>query len=68
MSEKTLEQNFERLEELTAKMEKGDIPLEKMYVLYKEGIDLVRQCNKKIDTVEKNIKLINSEGGYSEFE
>lgn len=68
MSEKTLEQNFERLEELAAKMESGELPLEKMYSLYKEGIDLVKECNKKIDTVEKNMKLINDEGQYTDFE
>ncbi|HIV17378.1 MAG TPA: exodeoxyribonuclease VII small subunit [Candidatus Alectryocaccobium stercorigallinarum] len=68
MSEKTLEQNFERLEELTAQMESGELSLEKMYVLYKEGIDLVKECNKKIDTVEKNMKLINDKGECSDFE
>ncbi len=68
MSEKTLEQNFKRLEELTAKMEGGELSLEQMYALYKEGIDLVSECGKKIDTVEKNMKLINSRGEYSDFE
>lgn len=68
MSEKTLEQNFERLEELTAQMESGNIPLEKMYSLYKEGIDLVRECSKKIDTVEKKLKLIDDDGNCTDFE
>ena len=68
MSEKTLEQNLERLEELTGEMESGDIPLEKMYTLYKEGIDLVKECNKKIDTVEKKIKLINDDGSITDGE
>ncbi len=68
MSEKTLEENFERLEALTEKMESGELSLEKMYALYKEGIELVKECNKKIDTVEKSMKLINAAGEYSEFE
>ena len=68
MSEKTLEENLERLEELTAEMESGEIPLEKMYTLYKEGIDLVKDCNKKIDTVEKKIKLINDDGSITDSE
>lgn len=59
MSEKTLEQNLKRLEELTLQMESGDVSLEKMYGLYKEGIDLVKECNKKIDTVEKDLKILN---------
>ncbi len=67
-AEKTLEENFKRLDELTEKMEDGDTTLEKMYSLYKEGIELIKECNKKIDTVEKNIKLIDSNGEYSDFE
>ena len=66
--EKTLEENFKRLDELTAKMEDGDTTLEKMYSLYKEGIELIKDCNKKIDTVEKNIKLIDANGECSDFE
>lgn len=61
MSEKTLEQNLKRLEELTLQMESGDVSLEKMYALYKEGIDLVKDCSRKIDTVEKDLKILNRE-------
>ncbi len=68
MSGKTLEQNFKRLEELTTKMESGELSLEQMYALYKEGIDLVKDCGKKIDMVEKNMKIINSSGESSDFE
>jgi exodeoxyribonuclease VII small subunit len=68
MSEKTLEQNFKSLEDIASKLESGELPLEKMYTLYKKGIDLVKECNEKIDTVEKNMKLINSKGECTDFE
>lgn len=74
MSENTLEQNFKRLDELTAKLESGSLPLEEMYNLYKEGIELVKDSNKKIDTVEKAMKLLtgdeaanSSNGGGEEY-
>ncbi len=60
--EMTLEEGFARLEELTAKMESGSLTLEEMYGLYKEGLDLVRECGRKIDTVEKDMQLLNPEG------
>ncbi len=68
MDDMTLEQGLEKLEELTAKMESGELTLEEMYNLYKEGIDIVKECGKKIDTVEKNMIMINSDGECREFQ
>ena len=68
MKEMTLEQGFARLEELTKELESGDRTLEEMYALYKEGMDLAKECSRKIDTVEKKLLLINSDGEYQEFE
>jgi exodeoxyribonuclease VII small subunit len=68
MDDMTLEQGLEKLEELTSRMESGELTLEEMYSLYKEGIDIVKECGKKIDTVEKNMIMINSEGECSEFQ
>ena len=67
MSEQTLEQGFERLEQITRKMETGDLPLEEMYALYKEGIALVQACGKKIDTVEKNMQMLDAEGNLTDL-
>ena len=65
--EMTLEEGFARLEELMAKMESGEQTLEEMYHLYREGIEIVRICNAKIDTVEKNMLLMDADGNMSEF-
>lgn len=66
--EMTLEQGFERLEKITMQMETGDLPLEEMYVLYKEGLSIVKECSQKIDTVEKNIQLLDADGNLNNFE
>lgn len=68
MKEMTLEQGFARLEEVTKELESGERSLEEMYALYKEGMDLAKNCSQKIDTVEKKLLLINSNGEYQEFE
>ncbi len=65
--EMSLEQGFARLEELTEKMESGDLTLEEMYSLYREGLEIVKVCSGKIDTVEKNMLLMDAEGKVTEF-
>lgn len=68
MNEMTLEEGFSRLEEITSKMENGELNLDEMYSLYKEGIDIIKLCGQKIDTVEKNIQILDSKGELKEFE
>ena len=68
MKEMTLEQGFARLEEITAGMESGELSLEEMYALYKEGLDLARECQAKIDTVEKNMQIIQANGEIRDFQ
>ena len=56
--ELTLEEAFKQLDELIEKMQVSDIPLEDAFALYKKGISLVEFCNKKIEKVECDIKLV----------
>lgn len=70
MSEKnnmTIEEQFEKLEEIISKMENDEISLEETFNLYDQGVKLVRDCNDKIDTVEKKIKLIEDENNANGF-
>lgn len=62
----TLEENFELLEETLSRLEK-DTSLEEAFELYKKGIELVKECNSQIDTVEKKVLVLNTEGGTDEF-
>ena len=68
MKKMSLEEGFTRLDEITSKMEKGELTLDEMYSLYKEGIDIVKLCTDQIDIVEKNILLVDPKGGMTEFE
>ncbi len=65
--EQTLEQTFERLEDLIGKLEQQDISLEESFKLYKEGMKLVKSCNDRIDKVEKEVLKLNENGELDEF-
>lgn len=65
--EMTLEQTFERLETIIARLEADDISLEDSFKVYKEGMDLIKSCNDKIDKVEKAVLKLNEDGELDEF-
>ncbi len=66
--ELTLEEAFGRLDELVERLEDRDVSLEESFQIYKEGMDLLKCCNEKIDTVEKKMQQINADGEVSDFE
>ncbi len=55
---KDFEAALERLEEITGLLESGETPLEASVKLYTEGLELAKDCHKKLDTAEKRIKII----------
>ena len=57
----TLEEAFACLDEITKKMEQDFLSLEETFNLYKEGLSLVELCNKKIEKVESDIRILNGE-------
>ena len=65
--EMTLEKTFEQLEEKLQSLESEDITLEDSFKIYKEGMDLLKQCHEKIDYVEKKVLEINEVGELVEF-
>lgn len=59
----TFEEAIDKLEEIVNSLESGDFALEESLKLYEEGVKLVNLCNKKIENVEKSVKiLLNSAG------
>lgn len=63
----SVEEAFEQLDQLLEKLEDRETPLEESFLLYQQGMLLLEQCNKKIDTVEKQILIMNGDGGFDEF-
>lgn len=65
--EMTLEESFFVLDQLVEQLERPDISLEESFQVYKKGMELLKSCNSKIDTVEKKMLQINKSGELSEF-
>ncbi len=64
----TLEQSFEKLEQIIENLENGDVSLEDSFKLYNEGMKLIQNCNQQLDKVEKKIVVLNQkEGDEDEF-
>lgn len=49
---------MERISEIVASMEEGELPLEKLLESYEEGLGLVKSCQKKLNDAEQRIQLI----------
>lgn len=62
-----LEEAFNKIEELLEKLGDRDVSLEESFTLYQEGMKLLKQCNDKIDRVEKQMLQIDEEGQIHEF-
>lgn len=64
----TLEQSFEKLEQIIGNLENEDVSLEDSFKLYNEGMKLIQNCNQQLDKVEKKIVVLNQkEGDEDEF-
>lgn len=63
---KTIEETFAELEGIIGKLESGDSSLEDSFQYYEAGMKLVKSCGEKIDKVEKQIIVLNEDGGAHE--
>ncbi len=62
----TLEEAFTALDEKLDALSE-DIPLERAFELYKQGMELLKLCDEKIDKVEKQVLVLNEEGELDEL-
>ena len=65
--EETLEEVFAQLDDLAEKLEDKGTSLEDSFNLYKQGMELLKFCSDKLDTVEKKMLQMNEDGTFSEF-
>ena len=67
MEKLTLEEAFEGVDKTIDELS-GDIPLERSFALYKEGMELLKYCDGKLKAVEQQILIMNEEGELNEFQ
>jgi exodeoxyribonuclease VII small subunit len=55
----TFESALERVEQIAARMETGELPLDDLIVAYEEGLRLIRFCSERLDEAEKRLQTIS---------
>ena len=65
--EMTLEQIFARLDEITSSLEEASVGLEASFALYKEGSELLKSANSRIDLVRKQVQVLQQTADGDEF-
>ena len=60
--EKPLEEMFTELDLLAGKLEDRETSLEDSFRLYRQGMELLKLCSEKLDTVEKKMLQLNEDG------
>lgn len=58
---------FSELDVLAGRLEDRETSLEDSFRLYKQGMELLKYCNDKLDTVEKKMLQMNEDGSLGEF-
>lgn len=69
MSEKKVdfEKSMEELEEIVAKLEKGELNLDESVEEFEKGMKISKECNKILENAEKRITmLLQKEGNIEE--
>lgn len=60
-NEKSFEEVVKDLNEITNKIESGEVSLDESLQLYEQAIKLIGICNKQLDKVEQKVKIITGE-------
>lgn len=66
--ERTLQEMLQTLDEQIRALESEDISLEDSFLVYEQGMKLIKECNDKIDRVEKKVLELNADGTLQEME
>jgi exodeoxyribonuclease VII small subunit len=54
----SFEDSLTKLEAIVEKMESGDLKLEDSLKLFEEGMKLTKECNSRLNEIEKKVKLL----------
>ena len=55
------EYGLKRLEEIVAKLESGNLPLDDSLKLFEEGVKLVRFCNERLAEAQQKVELLTKD-------
>lgn len=52
---------LQELEQLTAQLESGQLPLDQLMSGYQRGADLLKFCRSKLEAIEQQIRVIDDD-------
>ena len=58
-TELTIDELLRKLDGQIEKMQSDDLSLEDTFNLYKSGLSMIEECNRKIEKIECDIKVLN---------
>ena len=63
----TFESSLKELERIVEQLEAGDLPLERSLELFEQGVQLSRDCQKRLDEAERKVEILikGSDGRYA---
>ncbi|HEV8130792.1 MAG TPA: exodeoxyribonuclease VII small subunit [Acidobacteriota bacterium] len=58
MEFKDFEDALKALEDIVARLEKGDLPLETALELFEQGVQISKFCNSKLTEAERKVEIL----------
>ena len=58
----SLEQAITELEEITEKLDSGDLSLDESIEAFEKAVKLVKLCNEKLDAAEQRVRILTEAG------
>ena len=62
------EECLQRLEQILAELERGEVPLEQSLKLFEEGIRLSNSCRKELEEAEGKVEILLKQDGKLQAE
>ncbi|HST21829.1 MAG TPA: exodeoxyribonuclease VII small subunit [Blastocatellia bacterium] len=65
-TETNFESSLKELERIVEQLEAGDLPLERSLELFEQGVQLSRDCQKRLDEAERKVEILlkGNDGAY----
>jgi exodeoxyribonuclease VII small subunit len=61
MAKPKFEKTFKELQEITAALEQGDLPLDECLAKYEAAVKALRVCRQLLDEAEKKIEMLTKD-------
>lgn len=62
----SLEERMQKTEDILRRMETMELTLQESFKLYSEGMEELQKCSEMIDSVEKQLQIIEEGGNTDE--